>query len=154
MKRLNLISSIFLVCLSVAICLKSIQLGIGDPRNPGMGFMPFLASSLFFVLSLLVLIRNLTGRGERGDKDPLLTREKFQKPMILIIGLSGYIFIFNILGFILATLLLIFLMLFIFDPKKWYMHIVIAAVAVNLSFLIFCKWLQVPLPTGVFHIGF
>jgi hypothetical protein len=86
--------------------------------------------------------------------EPLLTRKIFQKPIILIIGLSGYTFIFNIFGFLLATLLLIFLMLFIFDPKKWYMHIVIAAIAVNLSFLIFCKWLQVPLPTGVFHIGF
>jgi hypothetical protein len=154
MKWLNLASSIFMVCLSLVVCLKSIRLGIGEPRNPGMGFMPFLASSLFFLLSLVVLIRNLIGRGERGDKEPQLTRKVFQKPIFLIIGLSGYLFIFNILGFILATLLLIFLMLLIFDPKKWYMHIVIAAVAVNLSFLIFCKWLQVPLPTGIFHIGF
>ena len=154
MEWLNLASSIFFVCLSLVVCLESIRLGIGEPQNPGMGFLPFLASSLFFFLSLIVLIRNLTGRGERGDMEPRLTRKIFQKPIILIIGLSGYTLIFNILGFVLATLLLIFLMLFIFDPKKWYMHIVIAAIAVNLSFLIFCKWLQVPLPTGVFHIGF
>ena len=154
MKWLNLTTSIFLVCLSLVVCLESIRLGIGEPQNPGMGFLPFLASSLFFFLSLIVLIRNLTGRGERGDMEPPLTRKIFQKPIILIIGLSGYTLIFNILGFLLATLLLIFLILFIFDPKKWYMHIVIAAIAVNLSFLIFCKWLQVPLPTGVFHIGF
>lgn len=154
MKWLNLTSSIFLVCLSIVICFASIKLGIGEPRNPGMGFMPFLASSLSFFLSLVVLIRNLTERNESRDKEAVLTRKKFQKPIILIIGLFGYTFLFNMLGFIFTTFLLIFLTLFIFDPKKWYLHIVIGAIAVNLSFLIFCKWLQVPLPTGIFHIGF
>jgi hypothetical protein len=154
MKWLNLTSSIFLVCLSVVICLASIKLGIGELRNPGMGFMPFLASSLFFFLSLVVLIMDFAGRYESGNKETLLTRKKLQKPIILVIGLSGYIFLLNIFGFILMTFLLIFLMLFIFDPQKWYMHIVIGGIAANLSFLIFCKWLQVPLPTGIFHINY
>jgi hypothetical protein len=102
----------------------------------------------------VVLISNFAGRGKIGDKETLQTRKKFQKPIILIIGLSGYIFLLNIFGFILTTFLLIFLMLFIFDPRKWYMHIVIGGIAANLSFLIFCKWLQVPLPTGIFRIGY
>ena len=56
MKILNRISPIFLMGLSVLIGFGSIKLGIVTPGNMGPGFVPFLASALLFILSLLILI--------------------------------------------------------------------------------------------------
>jgi hypothetical protein len=58
----------------------------------------------------------------------------------------------NVLGYLLTAFLLMSQMLFISEPKKWYMNIALAAIIAILSFTLF-KWLQVQLPTGVFHIG-
>ena len=41
MKRNDQRSSLFWLLLSIAIVIESLRLGIGTPRNPGMGFMSF-----------------------------------------------------------------------------------------------------------------
>lgn len=155
MKRLNRITTIFLIILSIIICSASVKLGIGELKNPSTGFMPFFTSSLLFSLSIIILIKNFIKEDESGDKKPLFVRENFQRPISLVIGLTGYIFLLKIFGYLITTFLLIFLMLFILDPKLkncwWYL--VIGATASYLSFLVFCKWLQVELPVGMFHIG-
>jgi hypothetical protein len=68
MKRLNQITSLFLMGFSVFIFTSSLKLGIGDLQNPGPGFMPLLCSVLLFSLSLVVFIKNLR-MSRRKDKD-------------------------------------------------------------------------------------
>lgn len=156
MGQLNQIISICLIALSIIICWASVKLGIGEFRNPGTGFMPFFTSSLLFFLSISVLLKSFIKKVEGEDKKPLIVREKLQKPISLVIGLIGYTFLLNIFGYLVTTFLLIFLMFFIFDPKlkNCWKHVVIGIIASTLSFLVFCKWLQVDLPAGIFHIRF
>lgn len=156
MGQLNQIISICLIALSIIICWTSAKLGIGEFRNPGTGFMPFFTSSLLFFLSIGLLLKSFIKKVEGEDKKPLIVREKLQKPISLVIGLIGYTFLLNFFGYLVTTFLLIFLMFFIFDPilKNCWKYLIIGAVASNLSFLIFCKWLQVDLPAGIFHIRF
>jgi len=151
MKILNRISPIFLMGLSVLIGFGSIKLGIGTPGNMGPGFMPFLASALLFILSLLIL-KGLGGVDEGKKERPSTGWKNLLKPGILIIALCVYMLFLNVLGYLLTAFLLMSQMLFISEPKKWYMNIALGAIIAILSFTLF-KWLQVQLPTGVFHIG-
>jgi len=154
---LNRIISIFLVGLSIVFCWASVKLGVGEFRNPSSGFMPFFTSSLLFFLSIVVLLKSFIEKDEGGDKEPLImVGGNLQKPLGLVAALSVYTLLLNVFGYLITTFFLISLVLFIFDPnlKNWWKYLVIGAITVSLSFLIFSKWFQVQLPMSVFGIGF
>jgi putative tricarboxylic transport membrane protein len=150
MKWLNLIVSFSVIGFSLLILALSLKLGFGSPQSPGPGFMPFLASIVLLSLSLLVLI---TGEVQDGKKKLFITWEVLKKPIGLAFTLCGYSFVLEILGWLFSTFLLMFLMLSIYDPRKWHVNLLFSAIVANLSFLIFYKWLAVQLPMGIFHLG-
>ena len=153
MNWLNGIISIFFIGLSIIICLESLKLGIGQLRDPGPGFMPFFTSCLLFLLSMAVFIKDffIIGLNEsKGEKSAVVQRN-FRKPISLVLILSANIFLLNSLGYLIATFLLMFFMLFIFDPslKKFLMYFIVAAIGANVTFLIFSKFLQIQFPAGI-----
>jgi len=151
MKLSDRISSLFLIGLSVFISIGSYKIGIGTLRNLGTGFMPFLASALLFILSLFILMGIGRKSEERNVRSPVRWKSVL-KPGSLIIALLIYMLLLNHLGYILTAFLLMSQMFFISEPKKLYQNIISSAMIAILSFIFF-RWLQVQLPTGVFHIG-
>src|SRR4030043_1880076 len=135
MKWLNPISSLFLIGLSIFIIILSFQLGIGKPQRPGPGFMPFIVSILLFSLSLIVLIRGIK---RRDEKERFSTDQKHSvKPTSLVVALTGYTFLFDLFGYLISTFLLIFVMFTFTEPMKWFKNLIISAIIVILSFIIF-----------------
>jgi hypothetical protein len=156
MKWANRISSLCLIGVSIIVCLASLRLGIGEFGNPGPGLLPFYTSSLLLFLSLVILIKDIIAIDERRNAKFPVSQGNLQRPAGLLIGLIGYVLLLNFFGYLITTSLLIFIMLFIFDPnpKKWWKFLILGVVSANLSFLIFYKWLQVQLPMGKFQVGF
>lgn len=156
MLRIKEIFDLILVVFSMAIFLASLKLGFGTLHHPGSGFMPCISSFLVFFFTLIILINDLIARGKDEDKEPFFVRRKLQKPVILVVALCGYAFLLNILGYLVTSFLLIFVMLLIFDfdLHRWWKYSIIGAGATILSYLIFCKWFQVQLPDGLFQIRF
>jgi putative tricarboxylic transport membrane protein len=153
MKWQRRISSLFLIGFSVFICFLSLDLGIGNPKKPGPGAMPFLASILVFSLSLLVLIIERETPKEEDDKLRRLTEGgNLLKIVIFVVMLIGYTFLINIIGFLITSFVLVFGMLSITEGKKWHKNMLIAAIMVVTTFLVFNKLLGVHLPSGVFRI--
>jgi putative tricarboxylic transport membrane protein len=151
MKKLNRISSIFLMAFSILICWASLKLGIGSLGNMGPGFMPLLVSIILFILSLLILV-GVGGGVQDKEENSSLSWRNLLKPGSLVIALFVYIFLLESLGYIVTTFLLMSHMLFMSEPKKRSKNIFIAAIVAILTFAGF-KGLQVQLPTGIFHIG-
>lgn len=85
-------------------------------------------------------------------KRPVMGWVNLKNPIGLIIALSGYTILLKIFEYLITIFLLLFALFFIYEPRKWYLHIVIAAIIANLSFFIFYKWLRVQLPTGIIRI--
>lgn len=148
MKILGYAITWLLILLSVLVLRASLKLGLGTVNRPGPGFMPLLVSLLVICLSLIVFItdvvsaKNISGRSSRFQGNLI-------RPIILVMALSIYTFSLNTIGYLIATYLLVFSMITMFDPKKWYLHTVIAAVIVLASYILFVRWLQVQLPTGL-----
>ena len=149
-------SSLFLIGISILVSLASFKIGIGKSREPGPGFLPFLTSLVLLILSIIVLIKDLYASDHAGGEKNPFSADLLKKPTGLILILIGYTLLLKFLGFLITTFLLIFLMLFVFDPnpKKIWKFIVIGVIAANLSFIVFYKWLQVQLPMGVFQVGY
>jgi putative tricarboxylic transport membrane protein len=151
-KWMDRIGSLFLIGLSVLIFSSSLKLGVGDFGNPGPGFMPFFASILLFSLSSLVLIKGIIGSSKNEEGELSIGWENLKTPIGLAITLSAYTLIFEFVGYVIATFLCMFTMLFMYGSKRWYVDLLIAALVASVSFLVFCRWLQVQLPIGLFHI--
>jgi hypothetical protein len=84
--------------------------------------------------------------------EDLITREALVKPITLALSLFGFTLILDILGFLLSGILLMWAILLINTPKKWFRQLVVALVIVNVTYLILCKLLGVILPSGIFRI--
>ena len=154
MTWLNRISSLFLMAFALLIFFSSMKLGVGTLESPGPGFMACLASILLFILSLVVLVSGTKGTAK--DKAKTITSfihwTNLKKPVSLVIGLSGYTLLLKPLGYLITIFLLMFTLFFIYAPRKWYVHLIVAAIIANLSFLVFYKWLRVQLPAGLLTI--
>ncbi len=152
MKWLSRFVTFFLFGFSVFVGQLSLKLGVGSPKKPGPGFMPLLASALLFILALSVIIMELKRSAKDEGERPVINLEHLMRPISVFIMLFGFSFILNIFGFLISIFLLFFLMFFIYEPKKWFMHIIVAVIIANTSFLLFYKILRVQLPAGIFNI--
>jgi hypothetical protein len=74
------------------------------------------------------------------------------KPLIITVALCTYALIFDALGFLLSSFILMTIMLLISSPRRWYYHIFVAFIIVNVSYLVLCKLLRVIFPVGIFRI--
>ena len=149
---LDRIISLSLVGFSFLIFLSSLRLGTGTLQTPGPGFTPFLSSILLLSLSLFVLIWRTKKSDEDGRNKLLVSWKNFLKPISVIIMLIAYILLLNTIGYLIGTFLLMFIMFFIYEPKKWYVHLFIGAIVASSSYFVFYKWFQVQLPTGILSI--
>jgi putative tricarboxylic transport membrane protein len=149
---LHRICSLLLMGFSGVIVVASLGVGVGSVESPGPGFMGFLASILLFVLSSAIFIRDLNIMGKRDEKKSPPGRKDITKPVILSFALCSCTFLLTTLGFLVSTFILMFIMLLVTDPRRWLYHLLIAALIVNVSYLLFYKWLGVILPSGIFNI--
>lgn len=152
MKWLNRIFSFILVGFAAYIYYSCYELGLGTLQVPGPGLMPALAAALLFVMSLVIFFLELKGsRGREGKTS--LGWQDLTRPLILLISLIGYALLLNILGYLVATFLLMFILFSLTEPQKWHKELVLAAIVSTSSYLIFNKGLHVPLPSGLFFVA-
>jgi putative tricarboxylic transport membrane protein len=114
--------------------------------------MPAIAAALLFALSLFTFFIELKGSSEEEGKCSLKWKQ-LTKPMCLLISLIGYAFLLNIVGYIVATFLLMSILFLMTEQQEWRKDLVIAVIVSTLSYLVFNKWLHVPLPSGMFFTG-
>jgi putative tricarboxylic transport membrane protein len=155
MKWLYPIVSLFLVFFSLLFLITSLKLGIGNVNDPGPGWMGFLAAFLLFPLSLIIFIKDSLRLAAEKGKGISIDRGALTKLFILIVALCCYSLLLDLIGFLVSTFFLTFVMFYLYSPnnKKWYRSLLIALIITNVTFLLFHKWLQVYLPTGIFRIG-
>jgi hypothetical protein len=67
-KKLDRLSSIFWLILSVAICIHAYELGLGGFHNPGPGFLFFWSGVGLGVLSIMILLPTLK-KNEEASKE-------------------------------------------------------------------------------------
>lgn len=155
MKRYYGIESILWLVIGVYTAISAYRLGLGKLRQPGLGFIFFLAASLLIILSIIDLGMALIGKS-KTDKDeknePIWLGVRWQKVLLVLTGLSIYAYVFNFLGFLLSTFLLMIFLFKAVEPTKWWKSILGTLITILISYGVFRIWLKVPFPTGV--LGF
>lgn len=148
MKVLNIVSSLVLIAFSGLIIASALQLGFGSFSTPGPGFMGFLAGGLLLGLSLAIFLSTILGRRKEVLEQKDLSLKNTVKPLLLVVALCLYTLVVTTIGFLVATTALVFAMLYMYSPKKPLVHLVVALIITNFTYLVFVKWLAVVLPSG------
>jgi putative tricarboxylic transport membrane protein len=154
MKKLDRLSGIFWLILSVAICIHSHKLGLGRFHNPGPGFLFFWGGVVLGVLSMMILVRTMKGHKEVSieSQGNIFENVKWIKIVSVLVSLVIYGLILEWLGFLLSTIFFIALLLWSIESKKWYIIVFVSLASAFLSYALFELFLQARLPKGIFGI--
>jgi heme A synthase len=149
------VGSIFWLVIGIYVAISAYRLGLGNFRQPGPGFIFSLMALLLIILSVIDLGTTFIGKS-KGEKEkpeaPLWKGVRWQKVLIVLVGISIYNYLFNFLGFLLSTFLLMIFLFKAVEPTRWWVSILASLITILLSYGIFNLWLKVPFPIGV--LGF
>ena len=135
--------------IGVIIVLASIPYGLGGVHSPGTGFMPFLTGLALCILSIIEFVR-ATRENRKGKRWKTLFKDlQWDKPLIALAGLLVYALLWNSLGYLIGTALLVGFLLRVIYPQKWLVVILGAILSSSLSYIIFQIWLEAQLPRGI-----
>ena len=152
MEKGNRLSGIFWLFLSVVIAEESYRLGVGNLHSPQAGFLPFVASIVLGILSLL-LVLSTRRRGPRGPveaEDITFNKRLLLKVVWVILSLFLYAIFLDALGFVLVSMILIAFLLRVIEPQKWY-GVALGTILIPVfAYLLFDHFLKVQLPKGIF----
>lgn len=130
--------------------MESYRLGLGEVHAPGSGFLTFYTAALLGVLSLISGIQ--FWKGPKEETGRIRTASSWQKGALLLIVLFLYVSVFNILGFLLGTFLLLLFLYRLAEPRKWGTLLFASASTVFAAYFLFDMVLGNRLPKG--FLGF
>ncbi|MEE9913308.1 MAG: tripartite tricarboxylate transporter TctB family protein [Deltaproteobacteria bacterium] len=148
MDQRNLISSVIFFLLAAFILILSVGLGIGSLSSPQSGFMPFWASMLIMLFSLLVLVTSYFDRSFAVRWQDLWHNIVWQKSMIAAAGLAVYTVLLPWAGYPAATGILM-IVLFRLNAITIRRAVLGAALSVGVTYGLFHFLLKIPLPRGI-----
>jgi putative tricarboxylic transport membrane protein len=150
MKALDFFSSFFWFLFAIYVSIESYRLGLGNWDMPGPGYFSFGGALLLGIISLSVLIKTLRKWSEQ--KIPIAPPERLRwENAILVLGaMLVYVFLFERIGFILCTFLLMLFFLRVVAPQRWFKAIMVAFFVTLGSYLLFKVLLNIQLPKGIF----
>lgn len=144
MKRWERLAALILAAVGVGAAIMAYRMGLGTLAFPGSGFFPFWVSVILAVISIFYLLTQL---GPEVVTLPLWTRRAWLKPLLGGALMFLYVFLLAWIGFPLATFLLFVIWLGMEREKPLTIGLV-ATIGTLCVYLLFNRFLQIPLPVG------
>jgi putative tricarboxylic transport membrane protein len=139
----DIIAGIVFISLGIAVVVEAFQLKLGTTTMPQPGFFPFLSGVFLTALGGILLLQAL--RGLSTGTKPF----KFWGPPAIVVGaLCVYVAIFTTVGYVIATIPLGMVILYVLDTRRWRILIIASLVVSLTTYVLFDKILEVPLHNG------
>ena len=151
MRRLEFFGSVFLLTVSLIICLEAYKLSLGLAGTPGPGLFPFLLGALLFFLSCLYFFKALRAL-RRGQEIHLWRGLRLGKVILVVSLLLSYALFLEKGGFLFCTILLLMALFRWVDRQRWYWVYSGSLGITLLCYVVFKIWLKIQLPMGFIRI--
>ena len=148
MGRSGVISALTLLVLALAALLEAGKLPFGTFSSPQPGFFPLILAIFLAFFSVVLLAQEIP----QTDKETgaLLGGVALWKRIVLAIGaLVAFGLLFETIGYLLTTFLLIVFLLRAVERQKWWLVVVVAFCTSLVIYLLFGLLLNTPLPAGI-----
>ena len=151
--------SLSLVAVALAAAIIGSGYGvIGDDGRIAGGFLPVVTATVVVITGIIDARNRLADKSDANNKVPddsldifgrnQKTRDR-QLVVVLLLVLGGLLLV-DVLGFLGAFAVLIFVVSFFVEKKKPIPTIAITGFTILAAYLIFDVFLEVPLPLGIF----
>lgn len=147
----EVVLSIILLIAGIALWFASQKIEVGAAMGQGGDFMPKLCSTVWVLISALLLISNITMKDE-GEKTEGINLKGFFATLIL---LFVYVFMLKPVGFVISSIVYMLIQMLLFVPavyrtKKNYILFVVLSVIVPVAVnALFVNVFSLILPTGI-----
>ena len=126
------------------------QYAYWGPNGPGPAFLPFWLGLVMALLATMLLVGALRAK---GPGEPWLpSGEGLRRLLFVLAATIAYVALLNLLGMVVATVLFLIVLMRVLDRCGWPLTLAVALATAGSIYVVFGRWLKVPLPTGV--LGF
>jgi len=117
-------------------------------NGPGPAFLPFWLGLVMAVLAATLLVGALRSR----DPDPawLPSGDGLRRLALVVGATAAFVALLNVVGMTIGTVLFLVVLMRFLDRQPWPLTIAVALAVAGLNYLVFTRWLHVPLPAGPF----
>ena len=117
-------------------------------NGPGPAFLPFWLGAVMAVLAAALLVGALRSR----DPGPawLPSGDGLRRLVLVIVATAAFVALLDVIGMTIATVLFLLVVMRVLDRQRWPLTIAVALAVAGLNYLVFARWLHVPLPVGPF----
>jgi len=123
--------------IGLAIALGAVRYKLGTFSSPDSGLMPFLVGLAISFLAVIGFIHATLERRQGTGWVPPLKGFGWERVLIVLAALAGYIFLVKILGFLICTALFIGFLLKAVVPQRWSTVFAVALITALVSYGIF-----------------
>ena len=140
----DIVAGILFICVGIGFMIGGIGLQLGTPTEPQPGFFPFLGGIVLVLLAGILLFH----AWQKGSGEPQ-PRGNLRGPAIMTLGLIAYVATLDILGYLINTAILSAIVLRVLETKSIWVLTVTSLIFTIGSYILFDRFLGVPLPPGI-----
>jgi putative tricarboxylic transport membrane protein len=120
------------------------------PGGPGPAFLPFWLGLVMAFLALSMLIRSSK---QQQSGEAWLPRGEGLRDMLVVLGVTvAFVALLRVTGMVLGTAIYLVVLVRYLGRHPWWLALLVAAAAAAFNWLVFVRWLRVPMPEGVLWI--
>ncbi|MCX5817226.1 MAG: tripartite tricarboxylate transporter TctB family protein [Proteobacteria bacterium] len=151
--RAEYFSTLFLVVISLLVCVGARRLNIGSFGSPGPGFFPFVLGLATGALSLVILFKQLFQKREAASGQQCnLWTVGGRRVICVLVALVGYGLLLQRIGYVFTTCLVFGFLLRAVEPQKWTTVVIGSIIVAGVSYILFALLLGISLPQSRFGI--
>jgi len=151
MRVRNVIASILLIALSIGIVIETVKMPIGNLKSPQAGFFPLILGIVLGIFALILLIQTIKNKIREGLA-PWAKTGGMRPLCLTLVALVIFGFVFEGLGYIVSTFVLLTFLARYISRFKWQVVIVFAVLCTLVSYVLFGILLKSQLPLGIFEV--
>ncbi|MFB3817296.1 MAG: tripartite tricarboxylate transporter TctB family protein [Candidatus Methylomirabilales bacterium] len=138
-----------LLLFGLVTALLSLQLPIGTFRAPGSGLFPLILGLTLLALAAAYLVQlRMTRHGRPSAPAPPAGPASLSRVLAFVAAVAAAAALLAPLGYPLVAFLLLAALLRILGLRPWWTTAAVALGAAAASYVLFVRWLQIPLPRG------
>ena len=139
------------LALGIFVIRSGLKLKLGTINDPGSGYVLFYTGILMCLFAASIIVAAATEGGPTfGSR---WEGARWTKPVVIIAALVVYSIALDQLGFLVATIPLMLLLLRAIDPVRWTLAVPLAVLAPLGVWWVLKRGLLIQLPSGMFEIG-
>jgi putative tricarboxylic transport membrane protein len=146
--RRDIIGGVMLILIGIGVVIGSIRLHVGTLLVPQPGFFPLVGGLLLVGLSVILVVQGFLGRGT-APRQPREAFGEWRRPLILVVSMSAYTVVLEVLGYVLPTIAIAIIILRVLGVTSWKVLILASGGLSVGTYYLFARIMGIELPAGV-----